>query len=111
MVSGPCGFAALQLNVQQLYLYDRDHNPAGHRGFRIINVPVHKWGSQTLEAVKSIPAYVRRNMLTILRFFVVYKPLRFFVLASLLPFFVSFGLFSRFILYYLFDPVLERSSH
>ena len=52
--------------------------------------------------VKSIPAYVSRNMLTILRFFVVYKPLRFFALASLLPFFISFGLFSRFILFYLF---------
>lgn len=107
----PSGFramriqAALQLNVYNNYTYTIETIiQAGHRGFRIINVPVKVNGDlRPSRLVKSIPAYVRRNMLTILRFFVVYKPLRFFVLASLLPFFISFGLFGRFILFYLFD--------
>lgn len=105
----PSGFramriqAALQLNVYNDYTYTIETIiQAGHRGFRIINVPVKVNGDlRPSRLVKSIPSYVRRNMLTTLRFFVVYKPLRFFVLASLLPFFVAFGLFSRFILYYI----------
>ncbi len=107
----PSGFramriqAALQLNVYNDYTYTIETIiQAGHRGFRIINVPVKVNGDlRPSRLVKSIPMYVRRNMLTILRFFVVYKPLRFFVFASLLPFFVSVGLFSRFILFYIFD--------
>ena len=107
----PSGFramriqAALQLNVHNDYTYTIETIiQAGHRGFRITNVPVNVNGDlRPSRLVKSIPAYVRRNMLTILRFFVVYKPLRFFVLASVLPFLVSVVLFSRFILYYLFD--------
>lgn len=107
----PSGFramriqAALQLNVYNDYTYTIETIiQAGHRGFRIINVPVKVNGDlRPSRLVKSIPMYVRRNMLTILRFFVVYKPLRFFVFVSLLPFFVSVGLFSRFTLFYIFD--------
>ena len=107
----PSGFramrieAALQLNVYNDYTYTIETIiQAGHRGLRITNIPVNVNGDlRPSRLVKSIPAYVRRNMLTILRFFVVYKSFRFFVLAAVLPFLVSVGLFSRFILYYLFD--------
>ena len=107
----PSGFRAirvpeaLQLNVYNNYTYTIETIiQAGHRGFRIKNVDVQVNGDlRPSRLVRSIPAYVRRNMLTILRFFVIYKPLRFFIMASLLPMVISIGLFSRFIIYYFFD--------
>lgn len=107
----PSGFRAirvpeaLQLNVYNNYTYTIETIiQAGHRGFRIKNVDVQVNGDlRPSRLVRSIPAYVRRNMLTILRFFIIYKPLRFFIIASLLPLVISIGLFSRFIIHYFLD--------
>ena len=106
----PSGFRAmrlpdaLRLNVYNDYTYTIETIiQAGHRGFRIKNVDVEVNGDlRPSRLVRSIPSYVRRNMLTILRYFVIYKPFRFFLFASILPLSISTFLFSRFFWYYLF---------
>ena len=108
----PSGFRAmrveqaLQLNVHNSYTYTIETIiQAGHRGFRIVNVDIGVNGDlRPSRLVKSLASYVRRNMLTILRFFVIYKPLRFFFYSAAFPLFVSLVLFGRFgILYMLGD--------
>lgn len=104
----PSGFRAmrlpdaLQLNVYNNYTYTIETIiQAGHRGFRIKNVDIGVNGDlRPSRLVRSIPSYVRRNMLTILRFFVIYKPLRFFFMMSIFPLLTAVLLFGRFGLYY-----------
>ena len=106
----PSGFRAmrveqaLQLNVYNSYTYTIETIiQAGHRGFRIVNVDVGVNGDlRPSRLVKSLSSYVRRNMLTILRFFVIYKPLRFFFYSAAVPLFFAFVLFGRFGIFYLF---------
>lgn len=100
----PSGFRAmrlpeaLQLNVYNNYTYTIETIiQAGRRGFRIKNVDVQvNEDLRPSRLVRSIPAYVRRNMLTILRFFVIYKPLRFFTYMASVPFLIGLLLFARF---------------
>lgn len=95
---------ALRLNVYNNYTYTIETIiQAGHRGFRVKNVDVAvNEDLRPSRLVKSIPSYVFRNTLTILRYFVIYKPFRFFVYISMLPFSMSAILFVRFFWYYVF---------
>lgn len=105
----PSGFRAmrveqaLQLNVYNSYTYTIETIiQAGHRGFRIVNVDIGVNGDlRPSRLVKSLASYVRRNMLTILRFFVIYKPLRFFFYSAAVPLFFALILFGRFGIFYL----------
>lgn len=104
----PSGFRAmsieqaLRLNVYNNYTYTIETIiQAGHRNMRVTNVDVAVNGDlRPSRLFKSIRVYVQRNMLTIIRFFVIYKPLRFFLMVSAVPIFVAFILFGRFGLYY-----------
>lgn len=106
----PSGFRALRLpealrlNVYNGYTYTIETIiQAGHRGFRIKNVDIAvNEDLRPSRLVRSIPSYVQRNTLTILRYFVIYKPFRFFLFTSILPLLIATGLFSRFLWYYLF---------
>lgn len=105
----PSGFRAmklpeaLQLNVYNGFTYTIETIiQAGHHGMRIKNVDVEV--NDDLRAsrlVRSIPSYVVRNMLTILRYFVIYKPIRFFFFIATFPLFAALILFGRFALFYL----------
>ena len=105
----PSGFRALgieqalRLNVYNSYTYTIETIiQAGHRNMRITNVDVTVNGDlRPSRLFKSIHVYVHRNMLTIVRFFVIYKPLRFFLMTSAIPIFASLILFGRFGLYYI----------
>ena len=105
----PSGFRAmklpeaLQLNVYNGFTYTIETIiQAGHHGMRIANVDVEvNEDLRTSRLVRSIPSYVMRNMLTILRYFVIYKPVRFFFFIAVFPLFISAVLFSRFLLFYL----------
>lgn len=107
----PSGFRAmrteqaLQLSVYNAYTYTIETIiQAGHKNIRIKNVDVEVNGDlRPSRLVKSIRDYVFQNMLTILRFFVIYKPLRFFFLCSLMPLLGSTALIGRFFIYYLFN--------
>jgi hypothetical protein len=50
--------------------------------------------------VKSIPSYVRRSLLTILRIFVLYKPLRFFIAVGTLFLIPGVAIGVRFLIAY-----------
>ncbi|OUW15404.1 MAG: glycosyl transferase [Opitutales bacterium TMED158] len=92
----PSGFramnreAAMKLNVFSRYTYTLETIiQAGREGLAIKSVPI-RVNPQTRPSrlVKSVFAYVKRSLTTLVRIFVVYRPMRFFMtLAS-----VSFGL-------------------
>ena len=87
VADAPSGFrafsreAAMRLNVFSAYTYTLETIiQAGQSNLRIISVPVHTNGDlRPSRLVKSIPAYVRRSLITILRVFVIYRPLALFV--------------------------------
>jgi glycosyltransferase involved in cell wall biosynthesis len=105
----PSGFrainleAALRFNVFNDYTYTLETIiQAGQKGIAITSVPVRV--NRTLRPsrlVKSIPSYLRKSLVTIVRIFVVYKAFRFFMSVGLMLF--SAGLLGglRFLYYYI----------
>ena len=94
ILDAPSGFraisreAALRLNVFSEYTYTLETIiQAGQKGMVITSVPIRTNGYlRPSRLVKSIPSYVKRSLLTILRIFMTYKPLRFFVVLGSIPF-------------------------
>jgi glycosyltransferase involved in cell wall biosynthesis len=90
----PSGFramnreAALQMNVFNNYTYTLETLiQAGQKGMTIISVPIRTNGVlRPSRLVKSNSSYVVRSLFTILRIFMLYKPLRFFLLLGSVPF-------------------------
>jgi glycosyltransferase involved in cell wall biosynthesis len=86
----PSGFraihrdAAIRLNVFNEYTYTLETIiQAGRKGIPITSVPVKVNAYlRPSRLISSIPSYIRRSVLTILRIFVIYKPLRFFMLLA-----------------------------
>ena len=98
VADAPSGFramsrnAAMQLNVFNEYTYTLETIiQAGQKGMAITSVPIHTNGYlRPSRLVKSISAYVRRSLLTILRIFITYRPLEFFTLLGSIPFTLGF---------------------
>jgi glycosyltransferase involved in cell wall biosynthesis len=92
IADAPSGFraihrdAAIRMNVFNSYTYTLETIiQAGRRNVPIVAVPVEVNGYlRPSRLISSIPAYIRRSILTIIRIFVVYKPLRFFGLLALI---------------------------
>jgi len=92
----PSGFralsrsAAMRLNVFNDYTYTIETIiQAGQANMAITSVPVRVNGDlRPSRLVKSIPSYINRSLVTILRIFMTYKPMRFFMVPGL----ISFGL-------------------
>lgn len=89
----PSGFraisreTAMRLNVFNRYTYTLETIiQAGQSNLRIASVPIRTNGDlRPSRLVKSISSYVRRSLVTILRVFVIYRPLfSFLVLGALL---------------------------
>jgi len=101
----PSGFraisrnAAMQLNVFNEYTYTLETIiQAGQKGIAIKSVPIRTNGYlRPSRLVKSIPSYVQRSIFTILRIFMIYKPLRFFVMLGSVPFTLGFVLGLRWV--------------
>jgi hypothetical protein len=82
----PSGFramssaAARQLVVFNNYTYTLETIiQAGQKNMAITSVPIRVNGDlRPSRLVKSIPSYIRRSIVTIIRIFVVYRPFRFF---------------------------------
>lgn len=104
----PSGFrafsreAALQLNVFNNYTYTLETIiQAGQKGMAIISVPIRTNPVlRPSRLVRSTPAYVVRSVLTILRIFMLYKPLRFFLLLGSVPFSLGVILGVRWLLFF-----------
>jgi len=77
--------AAMRLNVFNTYTYTLETIiQAGHKGISITSVPIRVNDDlRPSRLVKSIPSYVRRSILTIIRIFMTYKPMEFFMVPGL----------------------------
>ena len=104
----PSGFrafsreAALRLNVFNNYTYTLETIiQAGQKGMAITSVPIRTNPVlRPSRLVKSTPAYVVRSLFTILRIFMLYKPLRFFLLLGSVPFGLGVILGVRWLLFF-----------
>ena len=98
IADAPSGFraisrnAAMQMNVFNEYTYTLETIiQAGQKGMGITSVPIRTNGYlRPSRLVKSIPAYIQRSILTILRIFMIYQPLRFFLMIGSIPFALGF---------------------
>jgi len=104
----PSGFraisrnAAMQLNVFNKYTYTLETIiQAGQKGITITSVPIRtNEYLRPSRLVKSIPIYIQRSILTILRIFMTYKPLRFFTILGSVPFSLGFLLGVRWLIFF-----------
>ena len=116
VADAPSGFraisrdAAMQLNVFNEYTYTLETIiQAGQKGMAITSVPIHTNAYlRPSRLVKSISAYVRRSLLTILRIFVTYRPLEFFAIFGAIPFSLGFLLGVRWLILFAIEGT-ERS--
>ncbi|MCX7868926.1 MAG: glycosyltransferase family 2 protein [Terrimicrobiaceae bacterium] len=117
IADAPSGFraisreAALRLNVFNDYTYTLETIiQCGQRNMRVVSVPVRTNPDlRPSRLLHGLFSYVQRSMLTILRIFLVYKPLRFFVLAGAVPFGAGLGLMLRWLWLFLFVTGTTRS--
>jgi len=95
--------AAQQINVFSDYTYTLETIiQAGQKGMAIISVPIGVNGeTRPSRLVKSIPSYVGRSVLTIMRISITYRPLRFFMRLGGVIFLVGFLIGARFLSFYL----------
>lgn len=114
----PSGFrafsrnAAMQLNVFSSYTYTLETIiQAGQKGIPIASVPIRTNPNlRRSRLVRSIPAYVWRSAITILRIFMLYKPLRFFTFLGTIPMTLGLLLGVRWLLlFWLVDSTRART--
>lgn len=106
----PSGFralrrdAAMRLKVFDEYTYTLETViQAGQKGMAITSVPIRT--NETLRPsrlVKSVPDYIMRSSMTIIRIFMTYKPFKFFAVPGLISFCLGLLLFVRFLYFYFF---------
>jgi glycosyltransferase involved in cell wall biosynthesis len=105
----PSGFramsreAALRLNVFNEYTYTLETViQAGQKNMAITSVPISS--NKVLRPsrlIKSIPLYLKKSIITIIRIFVVYKPFRFFMAIGIFLFSLGVLLGLRFLYHYI----------
>ena len=101
----PSGFraisreAALRLNVTNEYTYTLETIvQAGRERIPMESVPIRTNGElRPSRLFHSMFGYVKRSIVTILRAYVMYKPMRFFTIVGAIPFLAGLGLGIRFI--------------
>lgn len=107
----PSGFramsreAAMQLHVFNRYTYTLETIiQAGQKGMAITSVPIRtNEDVRPSRLVQSLPGYIRRQVLTMLRVFMTYRPVRFFAGPGVILFLGGFALGLRFVYYYFAD--------
>ncbi|MCE2542725.1 MAG: glycosyltransferase family 2 protein [Acidobacteria bacterium] len=105
----PSGFrafsraAAQQLAVFNDYTYTLETIiQAGQKHIAITSVPVRvNEDLRPSHLVSSIPYYIARSVVTIVRVFVIYRPFRFFSLFAAVTFLAGFAIGVRFLYFYL----------
>jgi glycosyltransferase involved in cell wall biosynthesis len=108
VADAPSGFraitreVALVLNVFSSYTYTLETIiQAGQKNMTIVSVPIRVNGYlRPSRLLRSITSYVKRSVITMIRIFVVYKPLRFFVAVSLFPLIAGGVVTLRFLVYF-----------
>jgi glycosyltransferase involved in cell wall biosynthesis len=105
----PSGFramsreCAMQLNVYNNYTYTLETIiQTGQKNIAITSVPVRtNEDLRPSKLLSSIPNYIKKSVITIIRIFVVYKPFRFFMKIALILFALGLLLGLRFLYFYL----------
>jgi len=108
VADAPSGFramtreAAMRLNVFDNYTYTLETIiQAGRKNMAITSVPVRvNAETRPSRLISSIPSYLRRSVLTIVRIFMTYRPFRFFALLGLCSLAVGLIPSVRFLYYY-----------
>ena len=101
----PSGFRAINRAAAQRLMVFNDYThtletiiQAGQRNMAITWVPIRVNGDlRPSRLVKSIPSYVKRSIITIVRIFVVYQPFRFFMSIGSVLFGLGFLIGLRFL--------------
>jgi len=108
IMDAPSGFrafsrqAAMQINVFSNYSYTLETIiQAGQRGLTVKSVPVKtNEFLRPSRLLKSIPSYIWKQVLTIIRIFMTYRSFRFFALPGIVSFLLGFLISLRFLFYY-----------
>jgi len=101
---------AMRLNVFSAYTYTLETLiQAGHSDIAVVSVPI-RTNKKLRESrlISSIPSYIRRSVMTMIRMFLLYKPLRFFASLGSILFLAGFLVGARFVYYYV---VGEGAGH
>lgn len=109
VADAPSGFramsreAAIRLNVFNAYTYTLETIiQAGQSNLTIVSVPIRTNGDlRPSRLVKSIPSYVQRSLATILRVFVIYRPLALFFYVGSVFWLIGLVAGTRFLYFYL----------
>lgn len=104
----PSGFraysreAAMRINVINNYTYTLETIiQAGRERIATTSVPVHTNEElRSSRLFQSMFGYIRKSVGTIIRAFMMYKPLRFFIIAGMIPFLLGACIGVRFLVYY-----------
>lgn len=104
----PSGFraysreAAMKLNVVNEYTYTLETIvQAGREKMAITSVPIRTNAElRPSRLFSNMFGYVKKSMLTIIRAFMMYKPLRFFTLVGIIPIILGMGIGVRFLIYF-----------
>jgi glycosyltransferase involved in cell wall biosynthesis len=104
----PSGFramsraAAQSLVVFSSYTYTLETIiQAGQKNMAIVSVPVRvNEDLRPSRLLKSIPSYIQRSIVTMIRIFVIYRPFRFFGTIGVIAFTIGFMIGLRFLYFY-----------
>ena len=105
----PSGFRAMSRTAAQRLMVFSDYTytletiiQAGQKNMAITSVPVRvNEDLRPSRLLKSIPSYIKRSIVTIVRIFVIYRPFRFFGSIGAVLFGAGFLIGLRFLWYYL----------
>ena len=105
----PSGFRAISRGAAQRLMVFNDYTytletiiQAGQKNMAITSVPVRVNPElRPSRLVRSIPSYIRRSVVTIVRIFVIYRPFRFFAIIGLILFSAGLLIGLRFLWYFL----------
>jgi glycosyltransferase involved in cell wall biosynthesis len=94
--------AAMRTRVYSRYTYTLETIiQAGQRGMNVTSVPIRtNEKMRPSRLIRSIPSYILKSVLIIIRIFVVYRPFRFFFTIGLIILFCGTALGVRFLWYY-----------
>jgi glycosyltransferase involved in cell wall biosynthesis len=108
VADAPSGFRAISRTAAQHLVLFNEYTytlesiiQAGQRHMVVRSVPIRvNPDLRPSRLIKSIPSYIARSIVTIVRIFVIYRPTRFFGAIALLLFGVGFLIGLRFMVYY-----------
>lgn len=98
--------AAMEMHVFNRYTYTLETIiQAGQKGMAMADVPIRTNEQlRPSRLIKSIPDYIQKSVVTIIRIFMTYQPFTFFVMPGLLLFLFGFLVGLRFLYFFYFTP-------